>query len=492
MTQTKGQEGEQCLDALPSNQAYENFKLNGKSHSNNGSVSGIKSDLESALQDKLTTTDCVGEIAGTWFYITQMMRNSDPSYTDRCNFFYNWLGEIVYEKLKETGQFQKTMSDIYTTLDSKFPNDKCKIVDHNLPGISFNHRKTVFDYSYNHGTMENEFLASKAGCAEEYSRYLEKINADYESIKSSCSRQGTKQYCRDLGNIFLDDNSPEKLKAKFDKKIEEERAAKDLPSQKIYNAFDEGRTCTIGTDGQKCNGQKKGDIESTLNSYKYIKDETLARKIVQNWCYIHNKVNSSDVFYKERCHFFYYWLGDKVKDKLPEGHALSTAMNNMHNQLHRFQCKNQCDNPYPDNDSLIIFENGKKLFDYYYNYAALQKGTDCNATSCSSTYEQYLSKAKSAYSTINGICNGNSSGIYCTEFMSKIQEEKIKEPTDFICRSVGKPQSMKEHRIKEKKPKELKTKVKRQEHKIKERKLKVVVLLEASPLLLCLLVELPQ
>ncbi|ANQ07438.1 KIR protein [Plasmodium coatneyi] len=436
------------MDELPSEKVYNTFNSGNTTCSSWPMLSGRS---EVIWKDKLNEYPSIRsrmeDMMRAACYVSEEVARG-KSENDLCGSLYFWLGDIVHKNLGGRSTFSQVMDEIYQTIRGCITKYNCNIIYKGTSQSEFKKRKDVFDYSKDYETINLKLGEGASNCGEKIYTYLGRVVPSYKALSGYCGRQSEgDQYCKELGDIFIGNKDPEQLKSQCEslKNAARERAEncfKDLPSQKIYNELEQRKGCPTLPGGQKCCSKvesgKNRDLEDTLGIYTYSKN--YAKEITGNW-YHASEIGGDTLSHEERCKFLYYWTGTKIKEKVGRRATLESAMKEIYEHLARFACNNRCTNFYDDNSSLIIFENGKKLFDYYYDYAALKQSTDCNAILCSSTYEQYLEEAKKAYSTISGICNnGGSSGIYCSEFKSKVTKGDISEPTDLICRSVGQPQ----------------------------------------------------
>ncbi|ANQ05923.1 Uncharacterized protein PCOAH_00002270 [Plasmodium coatneyi] len=207
-----------------------------------------------------------------------------------------------------------------------------------------------------------------------------------------------------------------------------EDPSEELPSQVIYAAFGrkEGE-CQEGRGSKDC---KKDVIEGVggalgvWNRDLWLHDRELATAIVRSY-YSARIVQAQSEGYYKPCHFFYYWLGDRIRGNLNRNPPVSTLMNSIYSKLKNFpcgsECKRECTHLYKDNDSWEIFTKGKKVFDYYYDYDYLQRHSENEACSRISNYDQYREVAQTAYTQLCNYCKTNSND-YCRDFEGKYMQ----------------------------------------------------------------------
>ncbi|ANQ08335.1 KIR protein [Plasmodium coatneyi] len=385
-----------------------------------------------------------------------MNKTQNQYYEERFNFFYYWLGEIVYEELEKKNDFKTALSEIYEALKISVPAKKCEAEDHKNSHHDFEQRKTVFDYWYNHETIK-QYLENgdKGGCGGKYATYLDKIVDDYNNMNSHCATKSDDQdsYCKKVRKVFEGNNSPDQLKSKCaiahkDKftSLSKGPDSKELPSEQAYALLDGGPWCQVlyaGHDpGQKKEQEIKTQLEKILRDYTNIpqKDESFANKILQNYCYacwMKEQFNTGKETDDDNtpCYFLFFWICTQIKNKLKENMHLNgnfqKAMKAIYDALAKFPWngiskERKCTNIYPDIME-SLFEAFKIFFDYEYNIKAIEKKPECNKY-FSSQYTKDRSNAQGWYSWSCKFC-GTTNNEYCKNFKVKyIDEGKCNSP----------------------------------------------------------------
>ncbi|ANQ07007.1 KIR protein [Plasmodium coatneyi] len=178
---------------LPSKKAYTDIGNSGNSYGTDDNtypkVKTIKGNLEPVLQNHLTTTDFISKIAGTWFYITQEIREAyNQHYGVRCEYFYYWLGDLIINNLKHTNKFPDAMNAIYDKLQLLPGTKECSPITTatTLDTTFFEKRKVIFDYLKDRDTIKQYGSGGIYSCTEDYSNYLRNVRENYNLVKTNC------------------------------------------------------------------------------------------------------------------------------------------------------------------------------------------------------------------------------------------------------------------------------------------------------------------
>ncbi|ANQ05987.1 KIR protein [Plasmodium coatneyi] len=196
-----------------------------------------------------------------------------------------------------------------------------------------------------------------------------------------------------------------------------------LPSEEIYKEFDgRNRSCTGVREGPECNQAVRTKVLNTLKVYDREvlgKDETLASGIVQNYYYACRKDtgNQSD---NALCYFLFFWIGDKIKDRLKTKGTFGKGMDAIYAELGNFPWdkgiskKRVCTNIYP-NIMGFKCEALKNFFDYKYNINALRENSNCNGYVGTLEQTAISGNVQNIYSWSCGICTSDDIE-YCKDF----------------------------------------------------------------------------
>ncbi|ANQ07242.1 KIR protein [Plasmodium coatneyi] len=208
-------------------------------------------------------------------------------------------------------------------------------------------------------------------------------------------------------------------------------------------------TCTAKDSRPVCNETLIGKVKAGLRKFQINNgDDKLAKEIVGNCHYACNREETDSS--GKWCYLFYYWLGSTIKGNLGNQHSYTPdkVMKAIYQELQgKCECNNECTNLYDDISSWQTFEEGKKLFDYYYNNSALPGYPDCDKIISGRKYTKLRSDAEEAYDTLDGICDSSNRDKYCTEFRANRDQwnpQKLPEPK---CNNERKPKEDEEDEV---------------------------------------------
>ncbi|ANQ07394.1 KIR protein [Plasmodium coatneyi] len=161
-------------------------------------------------------------------------------------------------------------------------------------------------------------------------------------------------------------------------------------------------------------------------------------KIVQAWCCAsrkkeQNKSSDNDA----PCHFFYYWLGEKVLAKRGKNPWADTVKA-IYNELKGPPGKETCGIIYQAIRE-EEFTKKKEAYEYLWNYGTIQTHME-GKESCDTQCDEYLKETFSAYKKVFGECIGENGATdpYCTEFKRKHDGPLGDLPSKQIYKKFGK------------------------------------------------------
>ncbi|ANQ06671.1 KIR-like protein, partial [Plasmodium coatneyi] len=189
-----------------------------------------------------------------------------------------------------------------------------------------------------------------------------------------------------------------------------------LPSKKkFYDVFD---SATKG----KCAGTCENSVDGALKTLSYGDD---FKKEICGACNKASTMSVADDPYNERYNFLYYWIWQKVLDKL-NGGAFDSKM--------EFSMKSLClnmKNEYKGKSyEVICTENidkklllqRKKVHEYSYDYRTMDGGILMGTPNCKDEWSTYRKEVLEACRKVGEGCMVtllNSSDSYCDDFNSK-------------------------------------------------------------------------
>ncbi|CAA9987101.1 KIR protein [Plasmodium knowlesi strain H] len=197
-----------------------------------------------------------------------------------------------------------------------------------------------------------------------------------------------------------------------------------LPSEQKYKIFGMRESCAATYGDQNKNENIVQRVGETVGLW--TRAENYARKIVEAYCHASTETVTDSTHYYEPCYFFYFWLGDLLKDKFKRTNLdLNSVMGPAYIQLGKFQFKNaqnkrKCENLYEDIGK-NVFDQRKIIFDYAYNHRTLHNDSrEEKEFLCSTACAQYVKSAGDAYSSAIGACGSDASGDkFCQELKTE-------------------------------------------------------------------------
>eukprot|EP00366_Plasmodium_knowlesi_P002675 XP_002260172.1 KIR protein [Plasmodium knowlesi strain H] len=220
-----------------------------------------------------------------------------------------------------------------------------------------------------------------------------------------------------------------------------------LPSQKIYEEFNK-RTCsqTEQNGGQYCSARRVEAVKGGLEIWDGTLEQEsvdLASRIVENHHYACKKEGGDPPYY-DRCGFLYFWIGNRIKEKVSNDTKFESAMNATYNHLgsstYGYSCQNNCRKLY-DNIDKGMFEHAKKLHDWYYDYKKLGSidTTQCKKYCANNNCTTAYSEANKAYSNLTTRCKTLSGFSYCDALEGtngREKKEEFNQPQELPCAKV--------------------------------------------------------
>ncbi|GAB69484.1 hypothetical protein PCYB_002330 [Plasmodium cynomolgi strain B] len=206
-----------------------------------------------------------------------------------------------------------------------------------------------------------------------------------------------------------------------------------LPSQEIYDKFENAENCAHLGRG-KSKAEIVGNVKLVLGLYQ-IKEEKVATEIFNAWCHACSEGGDQDS-QNNACHFLFYWIGDRIKDKL-NVIELYDVMKVIYHNLPLGQCNNNCRNIY-DDISGAFFKWAKDLWDYEYNFSTLKGQRDCSGYTSNPKYTEQLTASQEAYKELCDRCD-DSVDSYCMKIKREhIDTKKCRtwKPTGLNCKII--------------------------------------------------------
>ncbi|ANQ05752.1 KIR protein [Plasmodium coatneyi] len=197
---------------------YSKFNKETDKCDGNSTINSIKGKLEMELQSYAGVQDNKEKIIKGVCSASKMEgTSSSPSlYSDRCNFLFFWIGELLSKSLDDI-LFSTIVQLICTELEKWYTTNGCKILCTSANKDLFLKRKTIFDYYHDNSVILTAILSKDSNCVTKYVPYLEKILPIYNEVKDDCDGNSkTDPYCKEFVTWFKDENDPEQLKTQCD------------------------------------------------------------------------------------------------------------------------------------------------------------------------------------------------------------------------------------------------------------------------------------
>ncbi|ANQ07169.1 KIR protein [Plasmodium coatneyi] len=337
------------------------------------------------------------------------------------------------------------MKAIYRALQqSHFWNgctNQCTNLYGGLNKDRFPQAKVLFDWYYNYTTiLRNKEQNCRNYCTgNKCNTAYNTAHSTYTTLGRTCGSSGGESYCTDFKENPKEKpeyNPPQSLDCPA-APAPQDADTSTLPSQKIYNALDQGVGTSCILKGSKGNSsQLEVQLKGSLSPYGGD-NWTWINKIIRNYCYACEGRGMGDSLSdSERFGFFYYWLGDKInKEQIKGRGSLSMVMGPIYGHLQNSISGCTCNNIYP-NINKERFERAKTLFDWYYNYSKLQNSDECSKYCTENKCQQSFTATQKAYSQLSKDCPGTGNDKYCDKFKANYKKDgEYGQPKQLTCRT---------------------------------------------------------
>ncbi|SBS95624.1 PIR Superfamily Protein [Plasmodium ovale curtisi] len=161
----------------------------------------------------------------------------------------------------------------------------------------------------------------------------------------------------------------------------------------------------------------------------YTKDSRNSDAILNVFYYI-KKLDTNEIFYRERWNYLYFWLGLKLLEN-----SENSVFKQVMSALHTVRSSNVENSDKYNDDMFNIhtdkFMNLKKIYDYLQNYTSIKARIDYPGAPCSALYKEYVTKTYNFYIEEKRKCAQNDTDDYCKVFNRFLleYENDIKELT---------------------------------------------------------------
>ncbi|SBT56953.1 PIR Superfamily Protein [Plasmodium ovale wallikeri] len=203
-----------------------------------------------------------------------------------------------------------------------------------------------------------------------------------------------------------------------------------LHSNVIYYKLDKASKIDLTEDNTYWNVYiKKSNIQYSRNSTAFL-----------NVFYYIKKLDTDEIFYRERWYYLYFWLGLKLLEN-SEKSKFHTVMEALHTVR---SSNNDTADKYMDdmfNIDTEEFMNLKKIYDYLQNYKSIIARIDYPDAPCTPAYKDYVTTTFNFYKEEKRKCMQKDTDNYCKVVNHFIREyeNNIKELT---CTGEASPEEL--------------------------------------------------
>ncbi|KMZ83214.1 hypothetical protein PVBG_05184 [Plasmodium vivax Brazil I] len=135
------------------------------------------------------------------------MKSDDPEYAKRWDFLYYWIGEKIFEKLKNESNFQKIMH-ILDDVKLQFDNNKYTYDFSKISKNEFTQLKFIYDYFQDYETIQRTISRDNVACSTNSSKHIIKCFQEYNTIKLRCA-SSEERFCQIFKDIIAENGNKE-------------------------------------------------------------------------------------------------------------------------------------------------------------------------------------------------------------------------------------------------------------------------------------------
>ncbi|ANQ06315.1 KIR protein [Plasmodium coatneyi] len=195
---------EELLKQLPSwTEYYEKFEneKGKKQKCKNDCAQGIKTVLGSD-HSMNSYKDKIEKAMG---YVYEMYEgHTDPLNNVPCTFLYNWVLNILY-KSPMNAQIRGIVRFICTLINDAYKDQKCEVLCEQIDQNIFNHRKKVFELSYDYETATKVLQKGKTSCTGKWWDYLQGFHEACTAVEKDCEAEKGPEhnkYCQEFNSKY--------------------------------------------------------------------------------------------------------------------------------------------------------------------------------------------------------------------------------------------------------------------------------------------------
>ncbi|ANQ10956.1 KIR-like protein [Plasmodium coatneyi] len=167
------------------------------------SVQGLVSKLQSNFQGCGDIITDATKIAHAYCYACT--QNGLGTFGDvPCYFFYYWLGDKYGKNLVDKN-LSDLLGDIYSTFKVSSRRKKCNVTYTNVNKNLLPQMKKVYEYYYEHDTINAGLLKSWPNCEKQWLEYLKEVSIACKNLESVCTAEESPiagSYCSVFKNKY--------------------------------------------------------------------------------------------------------------------------------------------------------------------------------------------------------------------------------------------------------------------------------------------------
>ncbi|ANQ08516.1 KIR-like protein [Plasmodium coatneyi] len=169
-------------------------------------------------------------------------------------------------------------------------------------------------------------------------------------------------------------------------------------------------------------GDLKKNLGAVLGTYTGVSDKT--DKAMKAYCYA-STLKESGAYDNIPCHFLYYWLGSILPRSAMYDGQFKSHINTICTYINEAHEGKRCKLILSENFDRNIFTHRKTIFDYSFDYNAIEGDLLAGTAHCGPQWKEYRQKVIESCGLVRPRCGKReSSGTtdpYCTEFKRNYQ-----------------------------------------------------------------------
>ncbi|KMZ96363.1 hypothetical protein PVNG_06233 [Plasmodium vivax North Korean] len=158
----------------------------------------IKNKIKQYINDEQISKELVNGICSFYIPYDEEFCNS------LCDYFYYWIGDKIYNLVKNDEDFTAIINTIYTELTTHVKDLKCKCSSKHKTKENFKNVKIAYEYYNDYRTLEEHLKDNNKMCDADYHNYLNNAVKTYNSVFNGCAEDIQPEYCNQLRRFISD------------------------------------------------------------------------------------------------------------------------------------------------------------------------------------------------------------------------------------------------------------------------------------------------